>query len=72
MTSNEYKLRSIERFLKAGLSMGDLYVRQAQEEFEDTQHSCYNEGWAVGYRQAVEMIDKFVADTLRDEVGSGD
>lgn len=69
MTSNEYKLRSIERFLKAALSMSDLYVRQAREEFEQTQHSCYNEGWSAGYQQAVTMIDKFVADTMREEVG---
>ena len=50
------KLASIQRFLKAGLAMADIQVRRAQESFDRTQHSCYEEGWANGYRAAVEMV----------------
>lgn len=60
------KLASIQRFLKAGLAMADIQIRRAQEEFDQTQHSCYTEGWAAGYRAAMETVDGFVGETVMD------
>lgn len=60
------KLASIQRFLKAGLAMADIQARRAQESFEQTGHSCYEEGWAGGYRAAMEMVDKFIGETVMD------
>jgi hypothetical protein len=61
------KLASVQRFLKAGLAMADIQARRAQESFEKTQHSCYEEGWAAGYRAAMETVDGFVGATVMED-----
>ena len=66
MVSDRGKLESIRRFSKAGLSMADIHVRRAHEEFEETGHSCFNEGWAAGYRAAMETMEKFIGDTIAE------
>lgn len=65
--SEQPKLDSIQRFLKAALSMADIHTRRAQEEVDETGHSCYSEGWAAGYQAAVQMIDKFVGEAVMEQ-----
>ena len=64
--SDRQKLDSILRFANAAVSMGNIQVNRAQEEFDETGHSCYTEGWARGYLSAVEMLHKYIADTIAE------
>jgi len=60
------KLDSIARFAKAGAVMGTLHVNHARKEFDESGHSCYEEGWARGYLVAMETVEKFILDTIAE------
>jgi hypothetical protein len=61
MKSAEQRLGSIKRFSDAGVSMGRVHVERAHEEFVESGHSCYNEGWAAGFAKAMEIINEYVS-----------
>lgn len=63
------KLRSISNFTQAGVGMGKHHVATEAEMFAESGHSCYSEGWAAGYLQAMQTVAKFVQDTLEDNNG---
>ena len=62
----QQKLDSIRRFSKAAVAMGEMHVRHADDEFNETGHSCYQEGWARGYRHAMEIMEQFILDTIKE------
>ena len=64
--NSKSKLSSIARFTRAGSAMGNIQVNRARDEFDSTGHSCYKEGWAAGYLAAMEVVERFVADTIAE------
>lgn len=66
-SASRRRLESIVNFSRAGVYMGKVHVEREREMFEKTDHSCYTEGWAVGYLAAMQTVAEFIDKTLRDD-----
>ena len=67
MSASSRRLQRIVAFSRAGVVMGKVHVEREREMFEQTDHSCYTEGWAVGYLAAMQTMAEFIDNALRDE-----
>lgn len=57
----------IDNFVQAGVHMGKVHMTKALDEFHETGHSCYSEGWAAGFSEAMRIVKNYVAGTIEDE-----
>jgi hypothetical protein len=60
-------IERVQNFVSAGVAMGRVKMLDAMKEFEETGHSCYQEGYAGGFGEAMKIVLNFVDGVIADE-----
>jgi hypothetical protein len=61
-------IERVQNFVNAGVSLGQIHLDRAiAEGVDQTGHSCFAEGHAAGFKEAMRIVANYVQSAIEDE-----